>query len=53
MNKIIYSLTDEQINKIASIAAEKAVEIYKLEEMKAKKRFENESIHITKNKLKS
>ena len=53
MNKIIYSLTDEQINKIASIAAEKAVEIYKLEEMKAKKRFENESSHITKNKLKS
>lgn len=48
-----YSLTDEQINKIAGIAAEKAIEAYRLEEIKAKKHLENKSIHITKNKLKS
>lgn len=48
-----YSLTDEQINKIAGIAAEKAIEAYRLEEIKAKKHLEAKSIHITKNKLKS
>lgn len=48
-----YSLTDEQINKIAGIAAEKAIEAYRLEEIKAKKHLETKSIHITKNKLKS
>ena len=48
-----YSLTDEQINKIAGIAAEKAIEAYRLEEIKAKKHLETKRIHITKNKLKS
>lgn len=53
MKELRYSLTEEQLNKIACIAAEKAIEAYRLEDVKAKKRLENQSIHITKNKLKS
>ena len=53
MNELRYSLTEEQLNKIACIAAEKAIEAYRLEDVKAKKRLENQSIHITKSKLKS
>ena len=51
MKELRYSLTEEQLNKIACIAAEKAIEAYRLEDVKAKKRLENQSIHITKNKL--
>ncbi len=47
------SLTQEQLNNIISIAAEKAVEVYRSEEVKAQKRRDNENVRITKKKLQS
>ena len=48
-----YSLTQEQLNSIAAVAADKAVEAYRSEEKKAKRRKDNESIRITRKKLQS
>ena len=48
-----YSLTQEQLNSIAAIAADKAVEAYRSEEQKSQKRRENESVRVTKRKLQS
>lgn len=48
-----YSVTQEQLNSIAAIAAEKAVEVYRSEEKKSQKRRDNENVRITKKKLQS
>lgn len=48
-----YSVTQEQLNSIAAIAAEKAVEAYRSEVKKTKKRMDNENVRITKKKLQS
>lgn len=48
-----YSVTQEQLNSIAAIAAEKAVEAYRSEEKRMQKRRDNESIRVTKKKLQS
>lgn len=46
-----YSVTQEQLNGIAEMAAEKAVEVYRAEEKKIQKRRDNESVRVTKQKL--
>ena len=48
-----YFLNKEQIDEIARVAAEKAVEAYRLYEEKVLKQKENDYIRITKNKLKA
>ena len=48
-----YSVTQEQLNSIAAIAAEKAVEAYRSEEKKTQKRRDNENVRIAKKKLQS
>lgn len=48
-----YLLTQEQINSIAEMAADKAVEAYRSEERKAHRRKDNENVRITKKKLQS
>lgn len=48
-----YSVTQEQLNSIAAIAAEKAVEAYRSKEKKTQKRRDNENVRITKKKLQS
>lgn len=48
-----YSLTQEQLNSIAAIAADKAVEAYRSEEQKTQKRRDNENVRVTKRKLQS
>ena len=53
MKEAKYMLTQEQLNSIVAIAAEKAVEVYRSEEQKSQKRRENESIRVTKRKLQS
>ena len=53
MNEPKYSLSQEQLNSIAAIAAEKAVEAYRSEQQKTQKKQDNESIRITKKKLQS
>lgn len=53
MKKAYYSITQEQLNDIAAIAAKKAVEVYRSEEEKSKKRRDNESVRVTKQKLQS
>lgn len=53
MKEQTYSLTQEQLNSIAAIAANKAVEAYRSEEQKTQKRRENENVRVTKRKLQS
>lgn len=53
MKESKYSLTQEQLNSIAAIAAEKAVEAYRTEEKRSQRRRENESVRITRKKLQS
>lgn len=48
-----YLVTQEQLNGIAAIAAEKAVEAYRSEEKKTQKRRDNENVRVTKKKLQS
>lgn len=48
-----YVVTQEQIDGIASIAAEKAVEAYRAEEGRARRRMDNANARITKEKLQS
>lgn len=53
MDEQKFSVTQEQINRIAAIAAQKAVEAYRSEARKLKKRMDNENVTITKKKLQS
>ena len=53
MSQSRYSLTEKEIDEIATLAAKKAVEGYCEQEKKAIKRKENEYLRITKNKLKA
>lgn len=46
-----YQVTQEQLECMAAVAAEKAVEAYRLEARKAKRRMEDENVRITKRKL--
>jgi hypothetical protein len=48
-----YSLTQEQLNSIAAIAAEKAVDVYRSEERRGQKKRANESVRVTRKKLQS
>lgn len=48
-----FSITQEQLNSIAAIAAEKAVEAYRSEEKRSQRRKANESVRITRKKLQS
>ena len=53
MKEARYSLTQEQLNDLAAIAADRAVEAYRSEEQKTQKRKDNENVRITKKKLQS
>lgn len=48
-----YLLTQEQLNSIATMAADKAIELYRSEEQKIQKHKANENVRITKKKLQS
>lgn len=48
-----YSVTQEQLNDIAAIAAEKAVQVYRSEEGRARRKAENANARITRKKLES
>lgn len=50
MKEARYSLTQEQLNDLAAIAADRAVEAYRSEEQKTQKRKDNENVRITKKK---
>ena len=53
MKEARYSLTQEQLNDLAVIAADRAVEAYRSEEQKTQKRKDNKNVRITKKKLQS
>ena len=53
MKEVRYSLTEEQLKCIASVAAEKAIEVYRSEEQKARTKKDNENVRIAKKKLQS
>lgn len=46
-----YQVTQEQLEIMAAVAAEKAIDAYRSEERKAQRRMENENVRITKKKL--
>lgn len=48
-----YSVTQEQLNSIAAIAAKKAVEAYRSEEKRSQRRAANVSVRVTRKKLQS
>lgn len=53
MKEVKYCLTQDQLNELAIMAGKSAVEEFRLEEAKAKKRKSNENLRITKKKLQS